>query len=198
MVRTLAGAAARLHLSTRWARLAVLGMLPRRGTGAEIGVHLGDYAARILQVARPQRLYLIDPWLYFGDDTYRSSLYGGSDCSPAEMERRFQSVRRRFSSRTATGQVNIIRKTSAQAMEAIGDSSLDFVYIDGNHQYEFVKDDLAQSVRTVRPGGIVAGDDYTSGGWWAGGVKRAVDELSASKDVDLLWISGRQYVFRRK
>jgi len=180
MISLLATVAARLHLSNRWARLAVLGMLPRNGTGAEIGVHLGDFAARILGVARPQKLHLIDPWLYFSDDTYRNSLYGGDGCSPGEMERRYESVQRRFSARIASEQVTIIRQTAVEAMTTIEDGSLDFVYIDGNHQYEFVKEDLALSVRKVRPRGVIAGDDYTTGGWWAGGVKRAVDELTAN------------------
>lgn len=198
MIGAVARAAARLNESPRWARLAVLGTFPRHGVGAEIGVHLGDYAARILAIARPKQLYLIDPWFHQDDEAYKESLYGGPRSSSEEMETRHRSVQQRFSANVASGQVNVMRKPSTEAMQEIADGSLDFVYVDGNHRYEFVKQDLELSLRKVKSGGIIAGDDYTSGGWWAGGVKKAVDEFARNDGANLLWILGRQFVFRRK
>jgi predicted O-methyltransferase YrrM len=53
--------------------------------------------------------------------------------------------------------------------------SLDFVYIDGNHQYEFIKSDLENYYPRVKKGGIISGHDYE----WKGtpDVKKAVDEF---------------------
>lgn len=198
MIEIIPRIAARLNLSSRLSRFTVLGAFPRKGVGAEIGVHMGDYAARILAIVRPRKLHLIDPWLYFGDETYKESIYGGPQSNTDEMERRFRSVKERFSKRIATGQVNIIRKPSAEAMEEIDDEALDFVYIDGNHRYEFVKQDLELSLSKVKSGGIIAGDDYTEGGWWKGGVKKAVDEFGWKENVSLLWIVGGQFVLRKK
>ena len=40
------------------------------------------------------------------------------------------------------------------------DGSLDFVYIDGNHYFEYVVQDIAFWSKKVRKGGIVSGHDY--------------------------------------
>lgn len=190
--------AARLTEYSRWGRLAVLGCLPRNGVGAEIGVHLGDYAARILAAARPRTLYLVDPWQCNSNAAYEQCVYGSRRSDADEMERRYRFVQSRFARRIASGQVRIMRKTSAEAMGEMRQAQLDFIYIDGNHLYEFAKQDLELSLGLVRSGGIIAGDDYTPGGWWKGGVKRAVDEFGWNDQVQLLWISGCQFVFRKR
>jgi predicted O-methyltransferase YrrM len=74
---------------------------------------------------------------------------------------------------------------------------LDFVYIDGDHSYEGVKIDLEISLRKLKPGGLITGDDYGPGNWWQGGVKRAVDEFGWHESVTLLWIDGTQFVLRK-
>ena len=90
-------------------------------------------------------------------------------------------------------------KNSEAALADFEDGSLDYVYIDGNHLYEFVKKDLELSLRKVKSGGYITGDDYGPGGWWNGGVKKAVDEIAwREKEVTLLWIRGGQFVLLKK
>ena len=47
----------------------------------------------------------------------------------------------------------------------------------------------------VRPGGVIAGDDYAITGWWASGVVRAVDEFAETVGKKPL-IYGNQFLFR--
>ena len=54
----------------------------------------------------------------------------------------------------------ILRKTSMQALNDIDDNSLDFVYIDGNHDFLNVTQDIHYWLKKVKPGGILAGHDY--------------------------------------
>jgi hypothetical protein len=54
----------------------------------------------------------------------------------------------------------IIEKFSAEAVLDFPDNSLDFVYIDGNHELPFVLWDIINWTPKVRSGGIVAGHDY--------------------------------------
>ena len=82
-------------------------------------------------------------------------------------------------------------------LEQFPDEYFDWVYIDGNHLYEYVKEDLEVSLRKTKAGGLITGDDYTEGGWWEGGVKKAVDEFSTNNAVHLLEIRNRQFVFRK-
>jgi predicted O-methyltransferase YrrM len=56
----------------------------------------------------------------------------------------------------------------------IEDGSLDFVFIDADHSYDSVKDDIARWAPKVRTGGWVGGHDYHPRKW--PGVVKAVDE----------------------
>ena len=67
-----------------------------------------------------------------------------------------------------------IREYSNDAISDISENR-DFVYIDGHHEYEFVKDDIANYYPLGKEGGILAGHDYCES--WPG-VVRAVDEFS--------------------
>jgi len=91
--------------------------------------------------------------------------------------------------------VRIHRKPSTDV--DLPDNYLDWAYIDGNHLYEFVKADIAFYTRKVKPGGFILGDDYMDTDWWKDGVKRAVDEASASGPLVLRSITATQYVFRK-
>jgi len=67
----------------------------------------------------------------------------------------------------------------------------DFVYIDGDHEYESVNLDLRGWLQLVSDRGVILGDDYD----WPG-VKRAVSEIEAEGT----WkaeIRGSKFVFRR-
>jgi hypothetical protein len=58
------------------------------------------------------------------------------------------------------GQANIIKKWSLDAVKDFKRESLDFVYIDANHNYDSIMQDIIQWTRKVKPGGIVSGHDY--------------------------------------
>ena len=44
---------------------------------------------------------------------------------------------------------------------------------------------------------FVCGDDYTRGGWWDGGVKRAVDEFWRARGLQPAQIRNQQFILRR-
>ena len=46
------------------------------------------------------------------------------------------------------------------ALKLFDDNSLDFVYIDGNHEFMSVSNDLFHWHKKVRVGGMIAGHDY--------------------------------------
>jgi glycosyltransferase involved in cell wall biosynthesis len=47
-----------------------------------------------------------------------------------------------------------------QAVTDFADESLDFVYIDGNHQLKYVVEDIVEWTKKIKKGGIIAGHDY--------------------------------------
>ncbi|NAO98477.1 class I SAM-dependent methyltransferase [Halomonas sp. MG34] len=174
-------------------RINLLEKLPKRSIGAEIGVHKGDFSQLIMQYVKPAKLHLVDPWKYENDSLYSESWYGGLSGGQIELNERFEHVNNRFSKEVDNGVVQIHRAVSEAALLHFNDNSLDWVYIDGNHLYEYVMKDLALSYQKVKLGGMICGDDYQLGGWWEGGVKKAVDEFVEmnSLSVDIL---GNQFI----
>jgi len=177
-------------------------LLQKMGRGkvcAEIGVFRGDFSERILLLARPSRLHLIDRWKYEADATYEQSLYGSSHASgqPA-MDGVFNSVRERFDQEIQVRTVVLHRAPSEEAAAQFADDYFDWVYIDGNHLYEFVLRDLESYYPKVKQGGYIAGDDYGVEGWWKDGVTRAVEEFAARGGCDKRMVRAGQFLLRKR
>jgi len=65
----------------------------------------------------------------------------------------------------------------------VEDASLDFCFIDGDHRYEAVKEDIIAWTPKLRKGGILSGHDYDYPHF--GGVTLAVDELLTDFNLEL-------------
>lgn len=77
--------------------------------------------------------------------------------------------------------VLILRATSVDAAKVVG--MVDFVFIDADHSYPFISEDIKVWLPHLNPGGIFSGHDYT----WSG-VRQAVDEQLPDKQiVDTIW-----------
>lgn len=81
--------------------------------------------------------------------------------------------------------VEIVRARSPAALDRFADNEFDMVYIDGEHNYDSVVDDIKAALRIVKPFGWIAGHDVGSGG-----VGRAVLELLGQPIVfpDTSWL----------
>jgi SAM-dependent methyltransferase len=178
-------------------RRRLLAQLPKHGVGAEIGVWKGDFSAEIIRICRPRKLHLIDPWEYQSDSEYSGALYGDAVAKEqAHMEATLNGIRSRFAYELNAGTVEINREFSQVLAPTFPDEYFDWVYVDGNHLYEFVKQDLESFYPKLRPGGFLAGDDYHDRGWWKGGVKQAVDEFAESHACELTIVVD-QFVIRK-
>jgi Methyltransferase domain len=179
-------------------RERLLQAMPRHAVCAEIGVWEGDFSRRMLDRTQPAKLHMIDPWRYEQDISYKDSLYGGQiGGSQANLDNIYARVCERFASEVASGQVLIHRGDSHTVGEQFEDEYFDWIYIDGNHLYEFAIRDLHLYHRKIKPGGFLTGDDYSEGGWWHGGVKKAVDEFVAQGLGELIQIHQKQYIVRK-
>lgn len=177
----------------------LLRAMPKNSVGAEIGVDRGIFSQRILEMVNPSRLHMIDPWKYEEGETYEKAWYGGEvGKNQGNMDRRYEKVAEKFASQISNNQVIIHRGYSNEVCREFEDNYFDWIYIDGNHLYEFVKQDLELYYRTVKDGGLIAGDDYKDGGWWQGGVKKAVDEFVTKGLVEVIQIRNSQFILKKK
>ena len=115
-------------------------------TGAEIGVYKGGFTKKLLEAGL--EVYAIDPWKSYkiNENQERMDfLYGHT---------------KRELSKYDEQTCHIVRKASMEALNDFDDESLDFVYIDGNHSFPHVANDIFYWEKKVKRGGIVSGHDY--------------------------------------
>ncbi|GFE71053.1 hypothetical protein CFPU101_36630 [Chroococcus sp. FPU101] len=172
--------------------------MQKKAICAEIGVYKGEYSQKILQITQPLKLHLIDPWQYQEDKMYQKACYGQLSGGQLLLEQKYENVVNQFAKEINLGQVVIHREYSNEIYSQFEDNYFDWIYIDGNHLYEFVKQDLELYYDKVKKGGFITGDDYGKGGWWQGGVTKAVNEFIAQGGVKLVKISGDQFILKKQ
>ena len=79
--------------------------------------------------------------------------------------------------------VNLIKGNSNKVLQEINVNQFDYVFLDGGHKYETVKDDLNNLKKVVINGGLVLCDDYNL--TYAPGVKKAIDEYVLKEKFSL-------------
>ena len=150
-------------------------------TALEVGTYIGEFAIPFLANWKGRRLHVVDPWLCYPE-------YQEDPKFLENLEEKFQIFQER--TRMFAHRIQIHRMLSREAEGFFPANSLDFVYLDGNHAYEFVRQDLLQYWPKVRPGGIMAGHDFESHGVWAPHVRRAVLEFFGPAQLPVYYVSG--------
>lgn len=124
------------------------------GTGVEVGVADGAFARFILDHnKRVTKLYGVD--IYKRHEGYFD--YKRSSTFKKMLENA------KYSVAPYADKHEFIFKYSMDAVKDFEDDSLDFVYIDANHAYKNVLEDITEWAKKVRPTGFVCGDDYELG-----------------------------------
>jgi len=116
--------------------------------GAEIGVLKGEWTEKLFDYIPDLKMYCIDKWKQY--PTYRD--FRG----PKKLNKYYEITKNRLKNLNCT----IIKEWSMDAVKDFEDESLDFVFIDGNHTFEYVTNDIAEWSKKVRKGGIVSGHDF--------------------------------------
>lgn len=169
----------------------MLGKMPKGGVVAEIGVWEGKFSDKILTLTDPKELHLIDPWLY--QPEFNNTGFGRKK-NEARMDEMFGEVAARFADKPA---VKLHRAKSQDALSAFPDGYFDWVYIDGNHNEPFIGQDLDIACLKVKPGGIIAGDDFNWQTEIGAPVRRAVEALIARLEGRAsLELIANQYIIR--
>ena len=165
-------------------RFNVLQWIKPGAVCAEIGVWVGHFSHQILD-RNVAKLHLIDPWI---TQSYDNRPYGPNG---ADIENVYLRVQETFS---VDPRVIIHREFSEKMSFPI--EYFDWVYIDGNHNYENVLLDLETYWPFIKKGGILCGDDY---GWEDessnGGVYRAVNEFANKNGLPFLDAALNQFMF---
>lgn len=134
--------------------------------GVEVGVCDGRYSKVLMDTIPGLRLFGIDPYFeYDGDSKNRHQEHHDKHLHNA---RAILMPLKGYS---------LILSRSVDAVELFQDNSLDFVFIDANHTYEAVKEDITTWYPKVRSGGVLSGHDYYPFKSGKGGVIPAVTDF---------------------
>ena len=71
--------------------------------------------------------------------------------------------------------IHLIKGNSNKLLKKIDMSKIDYIFLDGGHDYETVKNDLSCSIEVINNNGTILCDDYDLS--YAPGVKKAIDEF---------------------
>lgn len=170
----------------------VIGSLPNNSHIVEIGSYMGCstayLAVEIINSKKNIKLDVVDswngedgtgrpPWSDYGDDPTHNVSKPSGDI--------FESFKRNLE--PVWSVINPIQSLSDKAADLYKDNSLDFVFIDANHHYEGVKQDIVKWLPKVKNNGIIAGHDYNPISW--PGVIKAVHECFPENKIKVIGAS---------
>jgi cephalosporin hydroxylase len=95
-----------------------------------------------------------------------------------------------FNSLYNTDKITLIENTSENIANIIPDNSIDLVYIDADHSYDGIKNDIKLWLPKIKNNGYISGHDYHNYNTYFGVIK-AVDEIFGRPDeifVDSSWV----------
>lgn len=146
---------------------------PNRSTIVEVGSWKGKSAAfmavTIANLRKQIDFYCVDTWEGSPEHNEDEYIVGGTlyDLFLKNIE-------------PVSEYIKPIRKTSVDASKDFEDNSLFAVFIDAQHEYEPVKEDIQHWLPKVKSGGILCGHDYHPS--WKG-VMDAVDEVLGAENI---------------
>lgn len=153
--------------------------------GAEIGVYKGAFTRLFLQAGL--KMFAVDPWLAFTGQ-------GRSQDKQEVQNELYEVAKQNLKPYTDSGQCQIIRRTSMDATTKFRHGLLDFVYIDGCHEFPNVAQDIYEWNKIVRPGGVISGHDYFNTWEKASNVlchvKAVVDAYTSLYKIENWWLFG--------
>ena len=162
--------------------------LPKKAIWTEIGVYRGDFSQKVLEICEPNEFHLIDNWKFeikehnpFDDTPDNFSGFAGKihwehfgDDPNATQEENYQYVKSRFEH---LSHVKVVRSNSIDGMKGFADHYFDVMYIDANHQYEYILRDLMEARKKLKPGGILLLNDFYEG---PGGAEQNLGVMGAA------------------
>lgn len=155
-------------------RDSLIQKMPRHGRIAEIGVLAGDFSQTLLDGCVPAELHLVD------------------------LDLRSHQIAGRFSDQVRSGVVVLHEGNSSKILKKFSDHYFDFIYIDADHSYEGVKQDIEIAKQKIRQGGFLIFNDYT---FWSPvecipyGVMHAVNELCIVEGWEVCYFALDPYMY---
>lgn len=168
-------------------RIGLLSVLPNNSVCAEIGVWLGEYSEAIIKCSNPKELYLIDMW---DVQELKTEAYADYYIHFTKTEQYLGVYNYLLNKFSSNENIKLIRSDSVEASANFSDDFFDWVYIDADHSYQGVTNDLNAYYKKVKTGGFLCGHDWNAPE--DAGVNDAVLDFVKSNDVEFIGITNEK------
>jgi|FEC22Drversion2_1045045.scaffolds.fasta_scaffold00779_3 Methyltransferase domain len=128
--------------------------VPKGGKVAEIGVWRGEWSKILVDLLKPSQFFAFD--IFTGHLEKEWNGKTGHELFDGLTHRQF--YEREMAACGA--ELTVVEGDSRQTLQRHADHSFDLVYIDGNHDYSFVKADAEAAARMVKDTGFLVFNDY--------------------------------------
>jgi hypothetical protein len=152
----------------------MLKYLPKNSLVAEVGTQYGHFAEKILAIAKPKKLHLLD---------------NNFDLFKAEISNKQKSL---FPEGIENGTVELHEGDSSTILRSFPDEYFDWIYIDGDHAYQGVCKEIQQGYTKVKAAGMMVFNDYKN---WSVcklmpyGVAKAVHEFCIANNRKIVFFA---------
>jgi hypothetical protein len=135
-------------------------LLPENPKVLEVGVEAGHLSKKLMKVLKPSELHLLDPWEFNANGKIYSEGHMKNTPTAHSSVNMQIAIERYFEKEIKEGKVFIHRGYSFDLVDNFENGYFDFVYLDGCHLYESVKQDVSDFIAKVNHYGILGGHDY--------------------------------------
>ena len=160
------------------------------GIGIEIGVATGNFSQILLEQTSLKKIYFLDAWKHFPTEEYKDPC----NASQKEHDKIYAAIVKRLA--PYGDRVEIIRGDCTEEVNNFEDGYFDFLYIDANHEYQYIKRDIGDWYPKVKIGGVFAGHDYliSNNIKKLCGVKKAVNEFCSEHNLEVSVTGGTRRI----
>ena len=139
-------------------RAYILEQLDKNSKIVEVGVWKGDFSRQIWNISSPNLLVLVDSWKF--DEKVRGCAPQVSGEEPLNQNFFDQAKKDTYDKFENIQNVHILDLNSLEASSKYEDNFFDYIYIDAEHTYKAVTEDLEVWYPKLKKNGTLFGDDY--------------------------------------
>lgn len=176
-------------------RADILPLLPKDAVIVEVGVAMGDFSTKFLEICQPKLFIAIDIFTMHEYPT----IWGRSREEVFGTRTHAELYRDKYAAEIAAGRVRVMHEDSQAALERLDDASVDVVYLDAEHSYASVSRELAIIARKIRPDGWIVLNDYimndVDNSFSPYGVIQAVHQFMVREDWEMAYLALHPYMY---
>lgn len=149
---------AKIKKTTPDKRAYIIEQLKKNSVILEVGVWRGEFSKKIYNISKPKMLVLVDSWTY--DEHVRGCAPQVDGKEPLSQKFFDDAKNETFNKFKNYKNIIILDQSSLDSSSNYNDNYFDYIYLDAEHTYQAVTEDLDIWYPKLKINGVLFGDDY--------------------------------------